>query len=330
MIIYNLRGATMNIRFGYVALSNNLSKVTSSSTVTYSYYKKLISEHDQLNKLKGVTLSNLEDLKKIILYNIDNEIHFYRMTSKLIPLATHEEVKNWDYLKLFKPYFTELALLIKKANMRLYTHPDQFDVINSYIENVFQTTVKDLNYQYNLFKALQIDNPKMVIHMGGSQGGKEQGKDRFINNFKRIPKEVQQLIILENDDKVYNVMDTLEVCNNLNIPMVLDIHHHWCNGRNELEIEDFIEKIIYTWEKEELPPKIHLSSPRELTYDRKHADYIKINDFLKTIQLFISYNKDIDIMIEAKEKDVAMFKLIEEIKLARPEWRWKDGTTLII
>ena len=92
----------MKIRFGYVAIALGLDKnITSSSTVTFSNYSKMHNDEERLNKLKKVTLSNLEALKKILEYNVEKNIHFYRMTSALIPLATHPEVINWDYKKYF-------------------------------------------------------------------------------------------------------------------------------------------------------------------------------------------------------------------------------------
>ena len=89
----------MKVRFGYVAIAMRLDKVTSSSPVTYKKYSSLDSERERLSLLKKVTQSNLNDLIKILNYNIENDIHFYRLTSKLIPLATHQEVL-WDYSKV--------------------------------------------------------------------------------------------------------------------------------------------------------------------------------------------------------------------------------------
>ena len=90
----------MRVRLGYVAIALNLKNVTSSSTVTFANYNKLKSEEERLRKLKKVTFSNLEDLETILKYNIENNIHFYRLTSKLIPLTTHPEVV-WAYEKYF-------------------------------------------------------------------------------------------------------------------------------------------------------------------------------------------------------------------------------------
>ena len=47
---------------------------------------------------------NLENLNKIIDYNIKNNIHFYRLTSKLIPLATLNDI-NFNYYDKFKNYY---------------------------------------------------------------------------------------------------------------------------------------------------------------------------------------------------------------------------------
>ncbi len=119
----------MIVRLGYVAIALNLEKTTSSSTLTYARYNKL-NEDERINKLKSVTYSNIKALEEILKYNINNNIHFYRLTSNLIPLATHPQVM-WDYKIYFKKDFEHIGNIIKKSNMRVDFHPDQFNVINS-------------------------------------------------------------------------------------------------------------------------------------------------------------------------------------------------------
>ena len=158
----------MIIRLGYVAIALNLGKVTSSSTLTYTRYLKLNKE-DRLKKLKEVTYSNIEALEKILRYNIDNSIHFYRMTSNFIPLATHPDVM-WDYLKYFKKDLEYIGKLIKDNNLRVDAHPDQFNVINSDRESVVENTLRTLNMQVDLFEAMNYEQGKLVIHIGGAEG----------------------------------------------------------------------------------------------------------------------------------------------------------------
>lgn len=318
----------MIIRLGYVAIALNLGKVTSSSTLTYTRYLKLNKE-DRLKKLKEVTYSNIEALEKILRYNIDNNIHFYRMTSNFIPLATHPDVM-WDYLKYFKKDLEYIGKLIKDNNLRVDAHPDQFNVINSDRESVVENTLRTLNMQVDLFEAMNYEQGKLVIHIGGAEGGKDIALDRFINNLKNVPKRITDRLILENDDKTFNAKEVLQICEKTNLPMVFDIHHHNCNNCEE-DIKSLLPQIFKTWEDEELVPKIHFSSPREFEKDRKHADYIDANRFLEFIyKAKESVNKDFDIMIEAKKKDIALNILVKDLKKLTKDIKFIDSATLEI
>jgi len=175
-----------------------------------------------------------------------------------------------------------------------------------------------------MFKVMNIKS-KMVIHVGSSACGKKRSISRFINNFNKLDKETQKMIIIENDDKIYNIKDVLELCEKIDAPMVLDYHHHICNNDN-LKIEDYIEKIFDTWKKD--TPKIHFSSPKNIKEKRSHNDYININDFIMFVEKIKFINKDFDVMIEAKEKDYALFKLTRELKYI--DYHFLDETTIKI
>ena len=302
----------MIIRLGYVSIALNLDKITSSSTLTYARYLKMDNEQERINKLKSVTYSNIEALEEILKYNIRNQIHFYRMTSNLIPLATHPEVE-WDFLKYFQKDLEYIGKIIKDNNLRVDAHPDQFNVINSDRDSVVQATINNLKVQKKIFDAMKYDG-LMVIHIGGAKGGKEEATNRFFENLKSFPKEISQRLILENDDKTYTTKEVLEICKKANLPMVLDIHHHNCNNEGEC-IKDMIKEIFDTWNNSEYRPKIHISSQREFEKDRKHADYITVEEFIEFIRMVKEVDgRDFDVMIEAKKKDLALEKLIEDIK----------------
>lgn len=316
----------MKIRLGYVAIALNLGKVTSSSTLTYSRYSKL-DEKEKLEKLKSITYSNLGALEKILNYNIDNGIHFYRITSNLIPLATHPNVL-WDYKRYFKEDFKYIGKIIRNSNMRVDLHPDQFNVINSLREDVVKSTLVNLNTAVDIFELINYDEGKLVLHVGSAQGGKEKSIGRFINNFNTFPDRVKRRIILENDDKIFTAKEVLEICKTLKIPMVLDIHHHNCNNEGE-NIEEYIEDIFKTWSNENLPPKIHFSSPREFENDKKHSDFINSEDFISFLdKIKNKVNIDFDVMIEAKKKDQALFELADNLKKYDNKVRFIDKTTI--
>lgn len=318
----------MNIRIGFVAIALNLEKVTSSSSVTYTNYSKLSTEEKKLDKLKSVTFSNLNSLYRILEYTNNNEIHFYRITSALVPLATHPEV-NWDYRTLFNMDFKRIGKYINNNKMRVDTHPDQFNVINSEREDVVKSTITNLLFHAHLFEDLNYPEGKMVIHVGSSAGGKEKALDRFKENFYRLPKEISSRLIIENDDKTFTAKEILDLCEELSVPMVLDVHHHLCNNKGE-KLEELLSEILSTWRGEYFPPKIHFSSPRESEFDRKHADFIEPVSFINFLEMAKSINKDFDIMLEAKMKDIALFKIINDILRMKPEWKFKDKTTLFI
>lgn len=212
--------------------------------------------------------------------------------------------------------------------MRVDSHPDQFNVINSTRESVIQSTLVNLNNSVDIFELLNYELGKMVIHIGSSQGGKEESIKRFIRNFNNFPRRIQERLILENDDKVFTAKDVLQICKNLKVPMVLDIHHHNCKNEGEY-IGDLLEEIFNTWNEEILPPKLHFSTPKEFENDRKHADYIDADGFASFIQLVKSkVDRDIDIMIEAKKKDKALLKLIEDLRKTNLDFKFIDETTI--
>lgn len=318
----------MKVRLGFVALVLGLDKVTTSSTLTYARYKKMVSEEKKLNELKRVTLSNVEDLYTILEYCLQTEVEFYRITSKLIPLATHPDVM-WNWQKYFQIEFKRIGDLVKKFKMRVDTHPDQFDVINTIRPEVLEKTKIDFQLHHEIFEMMGLDNQyaKMVTHVGSGQGGKEEAKKRFIRQYKTIDEPVRRRLILENDDKVFTIKDVVDIYEEVGIPIVLDIHHHRCNPSSE-NIESFLPAIIESWDKEIWCPKVHLSSPRVGEKDqRKHADYIDVEDLIPLVELFKLKDQDVDIMLECKKKELALFKLIEDAKEVKPEWNWVTPTT---
>lgn len=306
----------MIIRLGYVALSKTLD-ITASKTITYTNYEK----EKNINKIDNLIKENLNNLEKIIDYNIANNIHFYRLTSKLIPLATKDDV-SFDYIEKYKDYYNRIGKKIK--NIRVDVHPDQYCVLNSTKKEVLENTFEILKYHYNILDALDIKEKIIILHIGSSVLGKDNSIKRFINNFNKLPIHIRNCIAIENDDKVYNIKDCIYLSNKLNIPIVLDYHHHICNGG--FDIKDYIKDIFDTWN---ITPKIHFSSPKNKTKKdfRSHHDYIDIKEFINFLDIIKDINIDLDIMIEAKEKDEALFRLTRLLKYNGYEFI--DETTFI-
>lgn len=294
----------MKIRLGYACLPLTINE-TASSTVTYTYFKKLGSKgYDKLNE---VILSNLNSLKEILKYNIANDIYVFRITSNLFPLATHPNV-SIDLTK-YKTNLKEIGNIINKHNIRISLHLDPYYVLNSTRDDVVSSTINILEFYHIMFQYMKIDY-RVVTHLGGKALGKKEGMKRFIDHFNMIDDKIKKHLILENDDKVYNIRNVLKVCESIHIPCVLDYHHFMCNKNNE-KIEDYLKRIFNTWDT---IPKIHFSSPKSKKEKRAHNEYIDINSFIKFIDKLKTFKQDIDIMIEAKGKDEALFRLIRQLK----------------
>ena len=313
----------MKVRLGYVALSKALDDVTTSSTITYTNY---INKNYNTSKLLEITKNNLDSLYEIIKYNVKNNFHFYRLTSKLVPLATHDKV-DFDYITPLLDEYKKIGKLINDNNIRIDTHPDQYAVLNSMDSKIVKNTVEILEYHYKIMDALGIKDKIIILHVGSSACGKKASITRFINNFNKLPDHIKKCIAVENDDKVYNIKDVLELCHKINVPMVLDYHHFICNNEKE-DINDYLKEIIDTWNGK--LPKMHFSSPKSKLKKefRSHSDYINKEYFIKFINILKKQDKDIDIMLEAKAKDDAVSRLARCLKY-ETNYKFLDETTFI-
>ncbi len=306
----------MRINLGYACISNALDS-TSSSSYTYTEYLK----NKDINKLNKVIISNLEALEEIIIYNIANNIHFYRMSSRIIPLATKDDVM-FDYIGDYYDYYIRIGNMIKNSNMRVDFHPDQFAVLNSTKKEVVDNTIKILDYHYKLLEALNAEIKTLVLHIGGNTFGKDNSIRRFINNFNKLPDYLKSSIVIENDDKIFSVSDCISISKEINVPIVLDYHHHNCN-KSDFDMMDVIE----SWNG--MIPKMHFSSPKNKKEYRSHSEYINSDNFVSFIEMLKKYDRDIDIMIEAKGKDDALFRLIRELKY-KTNYKFIDDTSFEI
>ncbi len=293
------------IRLGYACICNSINDHL--HTITYTNYLK------DKTKIYDVIKQNFNVLKKIITYNNKNNIHFYRLSSNFIPCAS---IINYDYQTIFKKEFKEISKLI---NGRFDMHLSEYCILNSTNKEVVKRSIDEIKYHYKLLKNFKIE-PTLVIHIGSKSFGKENSITRFINNFNKLPNYLKKSLIIENDDKVFNVEDTLKLCQKINRPMVLDVHHHYCN-KSSKELSYYLNDIFKTWNT---TPKIHFSSPKNKKDFRAHNDYINSDDFIDFIKLI---NQDIDIMLETKAKDDALFRLVRELKY-KTNYIFIDETTI--
>ncbi|WP_085993105.1 UV DNA damage repair endonuclease UvsE [Oceanobacillus senegalensis] len=302
------------VRLGYVAMSMELKNASPSKTMTYTQFQKIDDREAAIRKLERIALQNLHNTLRTLRHNAASSIHFYRLSSRLIPLANHEELPDWNYIKPLKEALRELGKFAKSQRIRMDFHPDHFVLINSTKKHVLKNSISTLKMHYLLLKSMGIDpTHRCVIHVGGNYKETEKSLERFIENWMYVPRAIQKMIMLENDDTSFTLGDTLYLCEKLDIPLVFDYHHHLAYHQNP-NWEVHWDRIVQTWRHSDLPIKMHISSPKSQKAYRHHADYVDCDmffDFLKEIKGSIP---QIDCMIEAKRKDEALFTLMKEIQ----------------
>lgn len=159
----------------------------------------------------------------------------------------------------------------------------------------------------------------MILHMGGVFGDKAATLDRFRQNYNKLSDEIKARLVLENDDVSWTVHDLLPICEELNIPLVLDYHHHnimFDRDKTREGTKDIMElypRIKATWDRKGITQKMHYSEPCPEAVTprqrRKHRPRV----------LTLPPCPDtIDLMIEAKDKEQAVFDLMRNFRL--PGW----------
>ncbi|MEA3321571.1 MAG: UV DNA damage repair endonuclease UvsE [Bacillota bacterium] len=304
------------VKLGYVAMSVQLTNASPSKTMTYAQFSKIKDREAAIEKLERISVENLENCLRLLKHNVANDIRFFRFSSKLIPLANHEEVKDWKFMRPLKDILSEIGDYIEANPMRVDFHPDHFVLLNSKNKDIINQTIKTLSMHRSLLKGMRVPTQhRCVLHIGGGYDDRELALEQFIHNFALVPQPIQEMLILENDDTTFHLRDALYICEKLNVPLVFDYHHHLAHFEEEAEgWEKDWGRVIQTWEHSSLPVKMHISSPRDEKNFRAHADYVDPKMFMDFLHPIKGSVAEIHCMIEAKKKDEALFKLMEEME----------------
>ncbi len=301
-----------NIDFGYACISSIIKDCSTAKSVPMTSFKKIDNDEGRIYRLERVARENLKNTIRLLWHNVAEDIKLYRFSSQLIPLANHPIGQIWDFTKALNTELSKIGSIVKKNKIKVSTHPGQYTVVNTNKQKIFENSMRDLKYHDRILTAMNLDNNAvMVTHVGGVYGNKQKSLQRFEDNFQKLPASIQNRLVIENDDTSYSVSDVLQLCQKINRPMVLDVHHHKCYNQGENLIE-YLKDIFSTWDQLNRPPKIHYSSPKSKKDQLSHAKYINSKDFLDFLKISKAYN--FDVMIEAKKQDAALFKLREELK----------------
>ncbi|MBD3264615.1 MAG: UV DNA damage repair endonuclease UvsE [Candidatus Omnitrophica bacterium] len=290
------------MKIGYPCINRSLSCSSARTFRLKSYSQERLIE--TIN-------NNLICLLRILEYNVKNNIFFFRITSDLIPFASHPVCRlNWP--EYFFEQLNGIGRFIKKNNIRISMHPDQFTLINSVSEEICERSVKELAYHSRLLDTMELDSDaKIQIHLGGVYGNKILSRQRFLRRYELLPPAVKKRLVIENDESRYALGDCFWVNRRISIPVLADFFHHRLNKGSE-NFKDIFPEVVRTWKKKDGLPMVDYSSAGPNRRRGSHAESIDLKDFSLFIKAGCGF--DFDIMLEIKDKEQSALKAVEALR----------------
>ncbi|KAG4441704.1 hypothetical protein IFR05_002838 [Cadophora sp. M221] len=278
--------------------------------------------------VEELSLANIRDIPKMLRWNDKYGIRFMRLSSEMFPFASHAEY-GYKLAPFASEALAEVGRVAGELGHRLSTHPGQFTQLGSPRAEVIANAIRDLEYHDEMLSLLKLPDQAnrdavMILHMGGTFGDKATTLTRFRTNYTSLSPSIRARLVLENDDVSWSVHDLLPICEELNIPLCLDFHHHniiFDSSQLREGTHDIISlfpRIRATWTRKRITQKMHYSEPCPDAITGRQRR--KHNPRPATLP---PCPDDMDLMIEAKDKEQAVFELMRRFKL--PGWeRFND------
>lgn len=291
---------------GYACINVTLNK---QGVLTGRAMRKSTLEAKGLAHASSLALQNCKDLETILKWNLENGIYVFRMGSDILPWGNKVDVFKFPDIDEIRNVLARCGEYATKNAIRISTHPGPFNLLASPKEDVVVNTIKDLEMHALIFDFMNLSRTpynKINIHVGATYGDKLTAAETWCKNFYRLSESVQSRLTIENDDKanMYSVVDLHKLIHDkTGIPIVFDYHHHTFNT-GDLSSEEALKLAVSTWK--DIKPAVHYSESKSLHESntqinpRAHSDYI--DNFIDT------YGLDVDIMIEAKAKELALLR----------------------
>ena len=295
-----------------------------------------LPSHDARRWQTGPHLSvSIERLHAIFDYMDRNDLRMYRMSSDVVPYATHPGLPQFhDQVEECQGELATLGARALDLGIRLSFHPGQYCVLNSERPEVVDAAVRDLELHAEVLDVMgQPAEAVVVLHVGSLAGDARAAADRFVRGFERLSDRARSRLVLENDDRLFSLGDVLQLSSRTGVPVVWDAHHHACLNPEAIPERDALRLALATWPRG-VVPKLHYSSPKTSVEERRvkrgrrvvrvpslpprraHADLVDPFAFERFLREVVRGSR-VDVMIEAKAKDLAVLRLREELASLR-------------
>ncbi len=306
-----------NIQLGLCCMLKTTNPHYCVNTTTTQKKLLTLSQEEQLKIIQAKTINNLQSTARVLDVCKEKNIHVYRLSSDLFPHLSNKAIGCAKYpLDFAQPYLNIISEKAKLFDIRLSFHPGQFNVLASPNAAALESTIYKLDRHAEIMDRLNCNRDSVIVlHGGGMYGNKSQTKERWVNTFKKLSPSIQSRLVIENDEKCFNVQDCIDVAKGCGIPMLLDTFHDECfkilhKDETHASLESNIHNVLNTWHETSKKPKFHISEQSSEKRIGAHSDYIKTMPTILT-----SITEPIDVMVEAKCKDLAIEQLIESMNL---------------
>lgn len=277
---------------------------------------------------------SLAYLRDIFGYLQRQKIHFYRLAGQLAPYVTHPALPHFH--RQIDDCWNELAAigdLARQQRLRLTMHPGHYIQLSSADAMRVARSRQELEMCATLLDAMGLGTEAVVvIHIGGLYGDKRASLDRFVRNYTALSADVRQRVVVENDDRTFDLQDLLWVHKRTGVRLVLDVLHQRCLNEGHYAMVEALACALATWPADQ-QPKIHFSTSRtELRHlyqnrqrrvamplPHQHSDFLNPFDFIDLLYAAQAAGlRPFDIMLEAKAKDLALLRLREQVMCYAP------------
>jgi UV DNA damage endonuclease len=257
-------------------------------------------------RLRELIASNLEALEAILRWNLEHDILLFRLTSNLVPFASHpaNTVRWWE---LFAEQFAALGDLMRTHQMRLSTHPGQYTVLGSPREEVTRSSVAELEYHARMLRAFGLDaSHKIVIHLGGAYDDRRANLARTVAAFGRLSGDVQARLAFEHDER-WSLEEALALAEQLDVPVVFDAFHQVLRPSFQaLGVRELVVLAGGTWKPRDGRQEVHFSTQQPGLRPGAHAQTLDLDAFAR----FVAEVGDLplDCLIEVKDKEQSVLR----------------------
>jgi UV DNA damage endonuclease len=273
------------------------------------------------------------------------DVGMYRMASALAPYATHPDLQGFD--RQVQECAAQLAQVGRRArelDVRLSFHPGQYVVLNSERPDVRAMAARELDVLASILDAMELGPEAVVVlHVGGGAGGRDAARERFLRGLEAVSEPARRRLVVENDDRVFGLDDVVSIAGTTGLPVVWDILHHHCHDPVGMPDGEALDAALATWPPH-VAPKIHFSSPKTAIEERRerdgrrvqtryvlpplraHADLVDPIAFEELLR-GPAHGRRMDIMLEAKGKDLALLRLREQ--LVQRGMSWQRGAIVV-